>query len=554
MKLNVYKSKYGIFEELNNKILQINKDNEFEYEKMGQIKENNEEVQLTLYLEKHPRNNPAWYSEIGTLFQHDIENENGYILNGLVVVQTKSAIYILSFGNAYHKVKDLSDIEFGLDFAERSMEPKSVDVKSVSYALSNKRKEITNFKENQNELPKANESYSNISGTPTAENIYGKNIECGISVKISKDISITNHSVGENIYTIFNQIDTTMKLNPKASIPRFKKIHKKDDFSKVLFSEVLNIIKNNKESELVDIGFNQIINNGSKEYVLDNTSLIECYVNNYFRNRKSVQISSEDLLENIKSYIVDYNLNDINNIKFKITDYDSGESFTKNFSEFVHCEMEYEEQIYVLDDGNWRHYNQAFLNLLDENLDYINSEVMYDKQFSIEYPIDDLTGEDAYIDKLRSNKDITKLHKKFIKVNKTQVELADVFSTKNNELYAIKRGMETKDITHSFNQAGLAMNALNNKNEFGVKDYLKNNIDDSNIRNQIEKCKNYSVLWLIKEKPDYMWKMVENKNLDLKKIKSAFVKLAINDWYQRSKDANFSSKLYFVLDKPFLHE
>lgn len=551
LKLNVYKSNYNNFEELNNEIIEANPDNGYEYEEIDSINSSDDNVRLTLYLEKHNRNSPKWHTEVGKLFEYELENDNGYILNSLIVAETNKNNYILSFGNAHHKAVSICDVEFGLDFAERVMKSQSVEVKSVSYALSNKRKEITNFKENQTELPQANESYSNISGKPKWENIYGNSIECSLSVKIFKDINIEKDNAETSIFSIFNEIDETLSRKPDTSIPRFKKIRKNNDLHDSLFRILFNRLKGDNSDKLIDFGFNKIINDGTSMNLLDNNIEVKSYVNNNSGNSKSIKLDDGSLKQLVSEYSKKYNLFDINCIKFKIEDTNSGKSMIKTIGEVIHCEMEVNEQIYVLDDGYWNFYNNAFLELLDENLDYINSIVHKKTEFQIDYSNDEkLKGEDAYINKLQTHDDFTQLHKKFFNVNSIKVELADLFSANNNELFAIKRGMETKDITHSFNQASLAMNALNNKREFKIQKFLEDTIENTSIQNQIMKCENYSILWLIKGKPQYMWEMVKNNEIDLKSIKSIFIKLAIYDWYQKSKENDFNPKIYFALDSP----
>src|SRR5699024_12363644 len=99
-------------------------------------------------------------------------------INAIVIVETKLNIFLIPKGYAFHKILDLVDLDFGMDFAEREINPANISVKGVSFIQRNKKRGLTDYKENTTEFAQASESYFNISGTPDFEVGYGKNSKC----------------------------------------------------------------------------------------------------------------------------------------------------------------------------------------------------------------------------------------------------------------------------------------------------------------------------------------------------------------------------------------
>lgn len=540
------------------------------YEQQGDsFEQKSELVTLSLYIEKHDKKAPEWLSELVWLFSIDEQFDHEmYQYNAIVVARTKKSIYLLPFGHAFWTVEKIADLDFGLDFAERAINSKNISVKGVSYIQRTKMREVTNYKVGKNEFPKASESYFNVSGIPDSEGIYGKNIDCGAAVGIGKSYNFKLRDLEkrkeklDQFCKLFNEIDITMSRTSLSSVPRMKKIRKSDPKMKILNDKLLQVIKEDSNEVVLDLDVNRIQLIGDQIQLLDNTPDMKVFINKKDLKESSmlnIDLNEFSLIEYIKKH--GKNIESIQDIVFEISDNDGSEEFTKGFSQIMHCEFEYEDEVYLLQDGFWSYFNPRFFELIDEKLDEIQKIVKFDDEFNIEYISAEkgsLRGEGGYIEKVCEDDDFVKLHTRSINVSGKGVEIADLYSKRNNELYAIKRGVETGTAIYSFEQCILGFHALSNPKEFQVQEELEKyhvegskfeEIDNSTLK-KILKCNNSSVVWLVKPEPKGIYKKVSTKTLKLTDFGSLLLKLKIIDWYDFLNENGINAKLYFAIDKP----
>ena len=123
---------------------------------------------------------------------------------------------LLPRGYAFWVTDDLSESDFGLNFAEKAIRDDDISLKSVSYVQRNKMRGVLNYKKGQNEFPQASESYLLfISGKPQNEEIYGKSVDCGTGLTICKNFNLKKDFSIDKFVSLFNEIDTTLNLKEK---------------------------------------------------------------------------------------------------------------------------------------------------------------------------------------------------------------------------------------------------------------------------------------------------------------------------------------------------
>ena len=104
----------------------------------------------------------------------------------------------------------------------------------------------------------------------------------------------------------------------------------------------------------------------------------------------------------------------------------------------------------------------------------------------------------------------------------------------------------------------MGYHALSNPKEFKVQEAFENyNVEGSGfvpikqrVIQEIINCKNISVVWLVKESPDYVYQGVTKKSFKLREFRSILLKLKIIDWYDYLIQNRINPKLYFAIDKP----
>lgn len=175
-------------------------------------------------VEKHEKDTQSWITELKFFFDVNEELSNDSIqINAVVIVETELNIFLIPKGYAFHKILNLIDLDFGMDFAEREINPTNISVKGVSFIQRNKKRGLTDYKENTTEFAQASESYFNISGTPDFEVGYGKNIDCGNAVSFQRSFPLKglnnegrNDSV-DNFVKLFLNIEETMRKSPTVN-------------------------------------------------------------------------------------------------------------------------------------------------------------------------------------------------------------------------------------------------------------------------------------------------------------------------------------------------
>lgn len=229
MKVRVYRSRVKL-KELKENLKQEN------YEEKNKKKFKDQAVKLSLFIEKHPKSLPEWIDEVVSLFSLDNNDFADELMqyNGAIIAETQKNIYMVPFGHAFWTLERNADLNFGMDFAERAMKEDNITLKGVSFIQRNKMRGVMNYKKGQNEFPQASESYFTVSGLPDFEQVYGKNIDCGIGVKFQKSFNMLPKSSEQKelniqkLVQLFNEIDTTMELDTQSSIPILQTLKKND--------------------------------------------------------------------------------------------------------------------------------------------------------------------------------------------------------------------------------------------------------------------------------------------------------------------------------------
>ncbi|EAC3063107.1 hypothetical protein BKE23_09275 [Listeria monocytogenes] len=563
MKLKVYKAKYA-FDEIHESLL------EFQYKQIGGTKKfKDTKVSISLFFDLHKKSIPDWVEELLLFFNSEnfFETEVPNQYNAIMVIQTEKSTYLLPKGHAFWVVEKLANLDFGLDFAEKTIKSKDILLKSVSYIQRNKMRGITNYKKDQNEFPQASESYFYVSGKPEMENIFGASVDCGTGITFGENYDLGEEVRVEKFCQLFNEIDIALRLKGKKStIPRLHKVSKKDEKYKELNTSLLNDLKadSNKSQLLLNINRIQLIGNGIS--ILENEKKLSIYISGKKRKKeKDIEINGTKIIEYIKKN--DNIISSIEQIKFALYN-EEGICIKKEipFSQLVYCEIQLDSTLYVLDNGNWGFFNERFYELLEEKLLEIDEKVVFENDFSIEYDSyesGEFSGEGGYIEEISKRDHLIKLHKRNLSVSGTAIEVADIYDQKKDELFAIKRGTGTSLAMYSFEQSLLSVQILANKKEFKVEEELlkynnrknyKNakkypNIRENNVKN-ITACKNISVLWLVDKKKKYIFDGITFQCFKLKDFKSIMLKLKIIDWYSFTKDHGYNPKLYFAIDNP----
>lgn len=560
MKPRVYKVK----KEYNtkNKIIEYLKTTDKFEQKGKEIKSEIKGVSFTLFREIHPKNTPSRIAELENFFKVTPKfSEVAKQYNTIILVKTSRSFYLLPDGFAYHTVEKICEPDFGLNFAERTVQEDGISLRGVTYIQRNKIREVTQYKNDQNDFSSASESYFSISAKPQNEEIFGNNLDCGMAISFSKNFILNSEEGRQDFFKLFNEIDIAIYDNKSiSSFPRFLQLQKDDENTKALDTLLLEKLNNEKSASNISIGFNRIQMAGNSIEIVDAISRLYVYITHDKGNKEEIGFNGENLKEFIKKN--SKKIKNLDNLRLAIVDSDGNELKNDLLKKFLFCQIETDSvgspKIFVLDEGRWGYFNERFYSLLDNQMKEINNIVELDNEFDDPYPIikDHLMGEDAYIENiLNKNKHYYKMHKRFISVGGVSVEIADIYDAKKEELLTIKRKVKTSTAMYSFDQSILGIRALENPVELEIRKYLEKERNDheklpSEIVDEIMKCKKQRILWLVTDDPHYVYKDIKDKTFKIGNLKSVLLKLKIIDWYSYLRENDYDIKLYFALDSP----
>jgi len=557
MKPKVYKAKENYKRE--DIVKRLTADNKFE--QVGDLKNNHDEnVKLYLFRELSPKTTSDWIKELEIFFKVEPKYEQiASQYNAIMLVETSKSIYLLPNGYAYHTVEKVADPDFGLSFAEKTVSEDGISLKGVTYIQRNKIREVTHFKEEQNEFPQASESYFSISATPIDEEIFGNNIDCGKAISFSKNYQLNDEKGKDDFLKLFNEIDIAYYDNEGVStFPRFKLLEKKDNKNEKLDQSLLNILKEEESSTDISLGINRIQLAGNKIEILD--AINKIYVHRKYNPHKKQEIGING--ENLDTFIQERHekIDSMDDLRLIVSN-NNDEIKSGPLKNFIFAQVESNtskgNEVFILDEGKWGYFNDRFYELLDQKMDEINEKVNFDDKYNIKYSVvkDKFEGEDAYIEKLLDkNNNLYELHKRFISSEGIDIELADIYDSDEDELLTIKRGVKTSTAIYSFEQSILGTRMLSNQEEFEVKENLEkirkqhNKLPDRVI-DEILVCRNQRVLWLVSDTPEYVHEGVKDKSFKVGELKSILLRLKIVDWYTYLQENNYDIKLYFALDR-----
>ena len=526
-----------------------------------------------LFLKKDESQIPVWLSDIQTIFDVKDPFKQGtlryssVIVMGVEILCSENVLeeycFIIPNGQGFREAEKFADLDFGLDFAGRAIRKEKIDLKTSSFTQRNKLRAVVNYKSDQNEYPQASESYFYLSGRPIQADVFGKSIDCGIAVKFSNSYGLEPNEKTIGFASLIESVILTMKSEVITDIPRAREVEANSELERSLNEKLwkmLSGVDSSDDEYSLEYNMSRILLNGEKVTVMDNNYELYIYSDRPSKeNRERVDYSEGQ----IEKYIREKKVQALDKIKFVLLD-EHGQRMSKalNIQKLLCCELYLTKPIsdmnnqlfFLLDNGRWKFFSKTFFDILEEKIENIDIECKKDgssfivsKTKLIEMGTQEI-NEDVYIDWLVSEKeDRVKLHRILVGNAPTKVEIADVYDKTNDELIAIKMGLDTKDSMYSMEQSNLSINALKNNTEFGVSGTLIENGCSKEETTSILNCKNSSILWVLKKSPVYAYNQVKEGSFKLGNIKSLLVKLKIVDWYTYCREHQYTPKIYITV-------
>src|SRR5699024_1379839 len=387
-----------------------------------------------------------------------------------------SELYFTNFGQAFNDINKFIDVNFGIQFAEKSIRKRDVTSKKVAYFKQNRLREITNFRRNISNNFRASESYTSLTGYPESKERFGNTVDCssGVSFNVSGDPLNFKKNLVDLLLNIHELMQIKDKLN---SFPRLE-IIRENELINDLDNQMLEHIKkliNGEETGNEEIFITRIFEHNNRIVILDQIEKAYIYKKGLKSKTKKIFMESQlSFIDIIMEFIISNDIMNIEDIYIEL--HESDRKSYVSIKKLLHFEINKENRQYLLLDGYWGEFNNDFIELIDESLSSIVinfNKLSFNESFN--------GTEDDYIQKLEeaNGDDFKVLHKKFVRASNpntimkgTGIELADIYNTSSNEILAIKNGVDTTKSIYSIEQSILGISTLIEKNDFDFSDII----------------------------------------------------------------------------------
>lgn len=515
-KFNVYKIKNENIQDLRNEL------SDKELSVIGE--QEIDGYKLELFFGKKDNEGSIWWIEqYKNLFANlDSEQYMRSNLYGVMLISNEQYTYAISYGNSYFYIQKYCDYNFGLDLAERMVDPTGVNSKVSKFFNINKSKEIVVYNNNLNIEFDNGEATFYVQAKPLDVEKFGNSVKFGYSASFQLDLDTSL------LIDFIKNIEFYLNKEAQFKIPRVKVLSEKtdklliDDLNMNLYSSLKNG-SNGIRLEYLGIVGTSIITEDNVDY--------QIYIGNL--RKEKIDILN---VEAVKKYIIQNSISSDNFSRIRVKfQSESFNTFSRKIIEIIDYTIEKDEKYYCIVNGKWAEFNESYIEYLKGNLDRISEEIEYNKDYDLSLGEIDRIRKQC-TEKLNYNEYLYNKYymnqygfqcydRDFIKFGDVNVELGDLY--KDNTLYHVKIG-ENGKLIYAIDQSILSLKALKDPNK---KEEINCKLNNNTINN-------IGLILIFDSKS-----IIKNDKINLNNINSIIFKMKIMDWYNSVKDNSFTPKL-----------
>lgn len=534
-------AKYNIFKILDKKISEFEETVESlvvsTHDKTLEVNQSEYEAKL-FYFETEVASKVKWHW-ILTSFDKEA-NQYNKVISSILQIKVNDDIYVMTFGNSYHKVAKFCDKDFPFRYA-RKLKYDEISLTSHSSPNTNKTKVINSYiKKNMFEY-ESGEAFLKVKGkiSKDSNTLIKQNIEIGNSLKIScKEDSL------EKLIDILLDIQTSINSKiDQTKIPVFREVV--DDLEINKYNDVLFKNINEEQFQLKLSDFDII---GTTEIFYNHLSSYRVICGKFGKDFDELSIDI------IKEFCEEKNIifaDKFFDIKIKCKT-DEGTSYEKYLRELV--DFQIDDSNIALINGIWYEYNSDYLETLHTSLDSLelvhNNTFDWDDEYynqfienkilerkdEIDYDYDKCAKEvkrTYYKEKVYNlsfeDKGYACLDTKLEQVDSSYVEVADLY--KDDTIYSVKIGCSSSKFCYVIDQIELAMKLIKDKKLKGF----------TNV-------KTFCIV-LIYETSKFDKFYNKDNKLDFRLINLLAFKNALDNWQKEVRKRNYIPKVIIAHKK-----
>ncbi len=462
---------------------------------------------VVLYLKKKHSENQSWLEYYRTLldkdtFSHYSEDLGSEAISGAFLIETSTYAYVVAHGQAHFIVRKFCDKDFGLDLAERIVDPAGLKMKHSQTFTSAGKKDITSYshKRKLGDSCEYGEAFSYVKCKTIDKRQWGDTVDFGESARFSfgKDFLLSP----DELYKLTNHIDAIIQTPATIKLPRYRKVvdksvleHLDQEFNQHFLDFLMDVDVDDYWLTGVSFNFSNDYRCSLKMRQIDMTDIIDSLDVNTLRN--AVATHTELVGDR-------YDL-------IRVMFYDENDDlvFYKRLKDLMQVTIEYDGKYFVWFHNEWVEFSESYVSFIEEQVD------------SIKFELKDAgnKNETQLIESLAQSRQYTQLHKDNVYIGKYCIEKADLMDDDN--IIMIKDQHGQADLVYLIKQATTSIR-LSAAGEFG-----QNIFDGRNV------C---------------LWMLVERKTLTkLSDFKSFHLLDALNDFRREVVSKNLTPVVWVSL-------
>ena len=423
---------------------------EHDYDPVTDFEENG--YSITLYLYRKSSKNKGWIEFYKPVLTDDeykkySENLGSETLAGVYLVEKDDSCYAVTHGHAHFIARQYCDKDFGLNLAERIIDPAGLKMKHSQTFTSNSKKDITSYTQRRKVESSFDygEAFSYVKCKTVDKKAWGETVDFGESARFTSGETLP--LTAKTVIDLVERIRTIMDTDVAVKLPRYRAVKSK---------ELIESLK----KELIDHFDKYLTNIDVDDYWLTGVSFN--FTNEYkyaLKFRKSEFIPIRDYLdiETIKKAILDHK-ETINKeydlLRVQFYDEDNEFQFSKKLLELIQVTIDYDGKYYVLFHGEWVEFSESYVKYIEEQVDNIAFEIKESNGLSENDLISEIVKTGNYI----------QLHKENVYISKYCVEKADLMDNEN--VIMIKNQHSQSDLVYLVKQATTSLR-LSDAGELG---------------------------------------------------------------------------------------
>ena len=179
-----------------------------------------EDFQLTFYMSVEPSNISIWWVDLYRGFLADVDEPFNKSYFGVLLISSEEFLYGISLGKSHFYLKEFCDADFGINLAERIVDPNNLRIKNSKLFRGKRNKSIFTYQTGSEIEYDSGESMQFLKAKSINNALWGETVSFGQSVQFN-----LNDFPPHNLPRLIVQIENQLQQAVVVSLPRVELIN-----------------------------------------------------------------------------------------------------------------------------------------------------------------------------------------------------------------------------------------------------------------------------------------------------------------------------------------